>query len=299
MKRRWVQTVVGGALLLAPLVAGEAAPARACAEGIEVRFTPEKAAQGSVVLVEVCAAAPLENLRGQWSGETVHFWSDGEPRSPQRALLGVDLNRLPGKALLKVTAERDGKPVECSVTIPVEKTEFAVERLRVDKRFVELSPEDAERARREAERLQEILARVTPERLWSGGFQSPAGDVKPSGNFGKKRILNEQPRSPHAGEDFPAPAGAPVLAAQRGRVALADDLFFSGQTVMLDHGLGLFTYYAHLEKIEVKEGDMVEAGAVLGRVGATGRATGAHLHWAARLNQARVNPLDLLAVPAE
>ncbi len=293
MKRRWVQGVVVAGLLLAPPLA------RACADGIDVRFNPESARQGSVVLVEVRAAVPLENLRGQWSGETVYFWSDGGPGASQRALIGVDLSRLPGQALLKVTAERDGKPVECSVTIPVEKTEFAVERLRVPKRFVELSPEDAERARREGERLQEILARVTPERLWSGGFQSPAGDVKPSGNFGKRRILNERPRSPHAGEDFPAPVGAPVRAAQRGRVALADDLFFSGQTVVLDHGLGLFTYYAHLEKIEAKEGDVVEAGAVLGRVGATGRVTGAHLHWAARLNQARVNPLDLLTVLME
>jgi murein DD-endopeptidase MepM/ murein hydrolase activator NlpD len=252
-----------------------------------------------VVLVEVRAAVPLERLRGQWSGETVHFWSDGQPGSPQRALIGVDMNRVPGEARLGLVAERGGQRIECAVSLTVEKAEFAVERLRVPKRFVELSKEDAERAQREGERLREILAGVTPERLWSGGFRSPVGEVKPSGNFGTRRILNGEPRSPHAGEDFSAPAGAPVRAAQRGRAVLADDFFFSGRTVVLDHGLGLFTYYAHLEKIEVKEGEMVEAGAVLGRVGATGRVTGAHLHWAARLNQARVNPLDLLAVLTE
>jgi len=293
MKSCWVHAGLGAALLLA------VPEAWACAEGIEVRFTPERPAQGSVVLVEVRATAPLEGLRGQWGGETILFWSGDKPGGPLRALIGVDLSRLPGKALLKLTAERGGEPIECGVILPVAKTEFAVERLRVAKRFVELSEEDEERAEREGERLREILAVVSPVRLWAGGFVSPVGDVKASGNFGKRRILNNQPRSPHAGEDFPAPAGAPVRAAQRGRVALAEDLFFSGQTVVLDHGLGLFTYYAHLGKIEVTEGELVEAGAVLGRVGATGRVTGAHLHWAARVGQARVNPLDLLAVASE
>ncbi len=293
MKRCWVQIALGTALLLSePAV-------WACADGIDVRLSPEKATQGSVVLVEVRAKAPLEGLRGQWGGETVLFWSGDKPGGPLRALIGVDLSRLPGKALLKLTAEREGGPIECGVILPVAKTEFAVERLRVAKRFVELSQEDEERAEREGERLREILAVVSPVRLWTGGFVSPVGDVKASGNFGKRRILNNEPRSPHAGEDFPAPAGAAVRAAQRGRVALAEDLFFSGQTVVLDHGLGLFTYYAHLEAIEVKEGDVVEAGAVLGRVGATGRVTGAHLHWAARLNQARVNPMELIAVTRE
>ncbi|MGH9787649.1 MAG: M23 family metallopeptidase [Candidatus Acidiferrales bacterium] len=291
MKRCWVHAALGAALLLAPPMAGWA-----CAEGIEVRFRPERAAQGGVVLVEVRAAEALEGLRGHWGGETIHFWSDAEAGGAQRALIGVDLNRLPGKALLKLSAERAGERVECALTLAVEKSEFAVERLRVDRRFIELSKEDAARAEREGKRLQEIFSGVSPVRLWMGGFVSPVEGAKPSGNFGKRRILNNQPRSPHAGEDFSVPAGTPVRAAQRGRVALADDFFFSGQTVVLDHGLGLFTFYAHLRAIEVKEGEMVEAGAVLGRVGATGRVTGEHLHWAVRLNQARVNPLFLLSL---
>ena len=293
MKSAWVHAIVlWGLLAWAP-------GAWACANGIEVRFTPEKAAQGSVVLVEVRTAAPLEGLRGQWSGETIHFWSDGLPGSPQRALIGVDLSRLPGAARFTLIGEQAGQPVQCDVTLTVEKSDFAEERLKLPRRFVELSPEDAARAEREGERLREIFAGVSPVRLWTGEFVLPVEKVKASGNFGRRRILNSQPRSPHAGEDFSAPAGAPVLAAQRGRVVLADDLFLSGQTVVLDHGLGLFTFYAHLKALEVKEGEVVEAGAVLGRVGATGRVTGAHLHWAARLNQARVNPLDLLAVLAE
>ena len=136
---------------------------------------------------------------------------------------------------------------------------------------------------------------MTPERLWQGGFRRPL-EAEAAGNFGRRRILNDQPRASHSGEDYSAPAGTPVYAAQRGRVALADELFFSGKTVVLDHGLGLFTFYAHLQSITVEPGQVVEAGALLGRVGSTGRVTAAHLHWAARLNQARVNPRDLVAL---
>ena len=157
------------------------------------------------------------------------------------------------------------------------------------------SPADLERSQREAARLREVFAQVTPERLWQGGFRLPLA-AEAAGNFGRRRILNDQPRAPHSGEDFSAPAGTPVYAAQRGRVALGDELFFSGKTVVVDHGLGLFTFYAHLEAISVEPGQVIEAGTLLGRVGSTGRVTAAHLHWAARLNQARVNPRDLVAL---
>lgn len=164
---------------------------------------------------------------------------------------------------------------------------------------MDLSPKDLARATREAERLGRIYARVTPERLWTGGFRLPLEGTQPSDNFGRKRLLNGKPRSPHAGVDFSAPPGTSVRAPQRGRVALASALFFSGRTVVLDHGLGLFSFYGHLSALDVKEGEMVEAGDPLGRVGATGRATGPHLHWGLRLNGARVDPLDLVGLLPE
>ena len=108
------------------------------------------------------------------------------------------------------------------------------------------------------------------------------------------RILNGNPGSPHGGADFPAVTGTPVHAAQRGNVALAEELFFSGNTVVLDHGLGIYTFYGHLSEIDVKAGDALEAGAVLGKVGATGRVTGPHLHWGLTVERARVNPLLLV-----
>ncbi|HXE76118.1 MAG TPA: M23 family metallopeptidase [Candidatus Xenobia bacterium] len=251
-------------------------------------------APGGVVVVEVRGPG---SFGADWGGKPVHFWEDAEP-GVRRALLGVDLGQAPGVVMLKITAP--GTPTNsCRVPVRVKKVDYGVERLRVPRRFIELTPEDRARADREAKRLQEIYAGVTPERLWSGGFRAPVEGVKASGNFGRRRILNGQPRSPHSGEDFPADEGAPVVAAQRGRVVLAEEFFFSGNTVVLDHGLGLFTFYAHLATIAVKEGELVEAGAPVGRVGSTGRVTGDHLHWAVRINRARVSPLELVRVLKE
>jgi murein DD-endopeptidase MepM/ murein hydrolase activator NlpD len=111
-------------------------------------------------------------------------------------------------------------------------------------------------------------------------------------------VFNGKPRSSHEGADLAAPAGAPVAAPGPGRVALAEELYFSGGTVILDHGAGLFTMYFHLSRIDVKAGEDVDSGGRIGAVGATGRATGPHLHWGARLNRARINPLGLLKLPA-
>jgi murein DD-endopeptidase MepM/ murein hydrolase activator NlpD len=107
-------------------------------------------------------------------------------------------------------------------------------------------------------------------------------------------VFNGKPRSPHSGTDLTAPEGTPVQAAAGGVVALADDHYFSGRIVVLDHGGGIYTAYAHLSRIEVAAGDSVQAGETIGRVGATGRVTGAHLHWGARVGGARVNPDSLL-----
>ena len=266
-----------------------------CGDGLTLRVSSPAPVQGSLVLVEVESASPLTSLKAEWAGQTLHFWRDANP-STYRALLGVDLERTPGAAPLTFHAElASGERRACRLRATVEDGKFAVERLTLPPRFVELSPADLERSQREAARLREVFAQVTPERLWQGGFRLPLA-AEATGNFGRRRILNDQPRSPHSGEDFSAPAGTPVYAAQRGRVALADELFFSGKTVVLDHGLGLFTFYAHLQSITVEPGQVVEVGTLLGRVGSTGRVTAAHLHWAARLNQARVNPRDLVSL---
>jgi murein DD-endopeptidase MepM/ murein hydrolase activator NlpD len=158
-------------------------------------------------------------------------------------------------------------------------------------------------ARVETERghLKAALARGVAERLWRGPFRAPLEGGRPTGGFGLRRVINGQPRSPHTGYDWAAPAGTPVVAVNAGRVALVAEHFFAGRNVVLDHGLGLFTFYYHLAETRVAPDAPVAQGEVIGTVGATGRVTGAHLHFAVTLAGARVDPEALLAleVPAE
>lgn len=290
------------AVLLASLPA--AAPAGAsppCAGGLDLRLSAPRATQGEILLAELHHAAPLAEVTGELAGVRVPFWPDASAAGGTasfHALLGIDLERAAGAYDFTVTARTPaGDTLHCAAQVVVAKGKFRIERLRLPRRFVELNQEDLERSQREASRLLDLYSQVTPQRLWQGSFLEPVTGVAGSGNFGRRRILNGQPRSPHSGEDFPAPAGAPVHAAQRGRVVLAEELFFAGNAVLLDHGLGLYTFYAHLESIAVRTGDMVEAGQQIGTVGATGRVTGAHLHWAARLLRARISPVLLLSLP--
>jgi murein DD-endopeptidase MepM/ murein hydrolase activator NlpD len=157
-------------------------------------------------------------------------------------------------------------------------------------------------ARVETERgeLRTALAAGASERLWRGPFRVPVEGGQPTGGFGVRRLINGQPRSPHTGYDWAAPVGTPVVAANAGRTVLVTEHFFAGRNVVVDHGLGLFTLYYHLTETRVEPGESVAAGQVIGTVGATGRVTGPHLHFAVLLNGARVDPEALLRlVPPE
>ncbi len=295
--------IVAAFLTALPIPASAQGAANPCGKDVELRLTPANTMQGGLLRLEVRAASPLEKLKAEWAGRALPFWQDAtgkDGKNVQRALLGIDLDHPVGRYHLTLTAEAGhGRAVKCAALVSVKAGKFAIERLRVAQKFVEPNPKEIERANQERQRLREIFATVTPERLWAGSFRLPLDDAKSAGNFGRRRVLNGQPGSPHGGEDFPAVTGTPVHAPQHGRVVLAEELFFSGNTVVLDHGLGLYTFYGHLSSIAVSVGDAVEPGAVLGQVGATGRVTGPHLHWGVTLNQARVNPLQLVALPPE
>jgi murein DD-endopeptidase MepM/ murein hydrolase activator NlpD len=160
--------------------------------------------------------------------------------------------------------------------------------------FVNPPAAEAERIATEAKRLAGLFTHATP-RAWRGSFQLPVPGEATS-SFGRLTVLNGSPRGRHQGADFRAATGTPVLAPNAGRVVLAEDLYFSGNTVVLDHGLGMFSLLAHLSRIDVAHGQEVERGVVLGASGATGRVTGPHLHWALRLSEFSVDPLSVVAV---
>ena len=303
--RRWLPFRVGlGALSLLGFlvlsIPARAGDARDCGNGIRLRLSAPQASQGSLLLIDVQTIATTAKLNAEWSNHTLSLWRVSRRDNLQRGLIAIDLEHPAGKFKLNLSAElSDGKQVTCAAAVSVLAGHFAIESLHVEARFVQPAPEELERAKKETARLKEIFARVTAEKLWQGSFRMPITGTHTARNFGRRRVLNGQAGSPHTGVDIPALSGTPVHAPQRGRVVLAEPLFFSGNTVILDHGLGLYTFYGHLESISVQVGDLVAPGALLGKVGATGRVTGPHLHWGVTLNQSRVNPLQLLTLPAD
>ncbi len=271
----------------------------ATAQVLELRITHRARSlqPGEVVLLILESPKALRAVRGTAFGKTFPFYSDQSGRV-WRGLIGIDLETRAGKYFARLHGSSvDGAPFDRTYPLNVRDKRFLTRRLTVEERFVTPPKEEEERIRRESRRTEAIFETVTPERIWRGSFTVPV--KAPAGSsFGRGSILNGKPRSPHSGTDFSADTGTPVRAPNSGRIVLAADLYFSGNTVIVDHGLGLYSFLAHLSQFSVLEGDGVKAGQVIGRVGATGRATGPHLHWSVRLAGMRVDPLSLVAALA-
>ena len=246
---------------------------------------------GELVVLTIAAAPGTTNVRVRaFNRDAIPFRLDDHR---WRALVGIDLDTRPGTYPVRI--EADGHSERTVYDLVVRPRRFPTRRLSVDPEFV--NPPASARARidREAALLDEVRGRSSPERLWTQPFVRPVPEAANSA-FGTRSIFNGAPRNPHGGADFMSPPGAPVHAPNAGRVVIARDLYFSGNTVLIDHGLGLFSTLAHLSAFEVHEGDRVTAGQIVGRVGATGRVTGPHLHWGVTAGGARVDPLSVLAL---
>jgi murein DD-endopeptidase MepM/ murein hydrolase activator NlpD len=210
-------------------------------------------------------------------------------------LIGVDLETAPGTYPVQVSAESaDARPLTATHPLIVAARRFPTRNLRVAPVYVEPPAAEIERIAADTARLDALFKTTTGQSL-PGRFKAPIA-ASPQNTFGARSIFNGQPRSPHAGTDFRAPSGTPIVAPAAGAVVLTDDLFFTGRTVAIDHGLGLISVLAHMSKIAVHVGDTVGPGDAVGEVGATGRATGPHLHWSVRLNGARVDPMSVVEV---
>jgi murein DD-endopeptidase MepM/ murein hydrolase activator NlpD len=205
----------------------------------------------------------------------------------------IDLLRSPGPVELART--RAGRRE--SISIRVGDYPYPVQRLTLPKAQVDLSAEDLARVRRENRDIGRLWRRSGP-RQFTLPLHPPLDPLPEGGRFGSRRVINGQPKSPHSGADYSAPAGAPILAVGDGEVALVGDHFFAGRSVFIDHGDGLISMYFHMSQVGVKQGENVRRGQRIGAVGSTGRATGPHLHFGIRWHRARIAPALLLSDPA-
>ena len=253
---------------------------------------PLKTFPGDVLRADLKVAKGVEAVNVFFGSQRIAF-QPGASAGEWLGLVGIDLEAKPGRYSLKGTVSfTDGQKVELEQVFQVLPKAFPVQRIQVEEKYVTLDPKAEKRAEEESKKLKAIWETSTPQKLWQGRFLTPVASQLTSG-FGRRRIVNNQPRSPHSGVDLKATTGTSIRAGNTGKVVLAEDLYFSGNTVVLDHGFGLYTFYAHCSSMSVKPGDMVTRGQVIAQVGATGRVTGPHLHWACRVNEARVNPLEL------
>lgn len=255
-------------------------------------------APGEILFARLQDASAIQKVMIRFNQSSYELGGEEAGLEPF-VLIGLDLGLRPGKAVLEVVfVGKSPQSETLSQEIFLEPRDFPVKKLWVEERYVTPPPEVQERIAWEADLLRTIYQIVTPRWLAEGAFILPhEGRMAP--NFGERRVYNNIPRSVHSGVDISAPAGDPVRAANTGRVVLARDLYFSGKTVILDHGLGLFTHYGHFSQIKVRRGELVRKGEVIGLVGSTGRSTGPHLHWGVRILESRVDPAALLRLPFE
>jgi murein DD-endopeptidase MepM/ murein hydrolase activator NlpD len=281
-------SVLGSALLLSSLLAGQLF-ARPGAKATVAQ--PTEVFQGDIVAIKIPGAG-LAAVEGRIGKATVPFYR--RPSGAYTALVGADLDAKPGVVTLTVKATTTtGTEHNSQVNLRIKPKSFKKESFSVASEFDQLSPETLERIRHDQEQFSSAFMSSTPERLWDGVFLLPISSEVTS-PFGYRRVINGTPRAPHTGVDLKAAFGTPVIAPNHGRVVLVGDFFFSGQSVVLDHGGGLYTVYFHLAEYKVEMGVPVRKGDVIGLSGMTGRVTGPHLHWGARINGARVDPFELL-----
>jgi murein DD-endopeptidase MepM/ murein hydrolase activator NlpD len=280
-----VMSVVLATICLAYGVASAAQPAK----GAGAQAT--KVLQGEIVELEVSGAG-LTAVEGRLDAERVYFYPT--ETGLYTALVGVDMEAKPG--LTKVTVKgttQSGTQRETQFLLMVKTKVFKKESFSVAPEFDQLSAATLEKIRWEQKEFARAFATSSAQRFWESPFLAPVRqDI--SSPFGYRRVINGTPRAPHTGTDLRAPMGTEVIAANHGRVVLAGDFYFAGKSMVLDHGGGLHTMYFHLSEVKFDEGAEVRKGDVLALSGMTGRVTGPHLHWGARLNGTRVDPFELI-----
>lgn len=298
---RLLQSGRAAAVLL--LLVGSAAWGPLAADqrpALRIEMSPRALRPGQVALVTVRAPAPLLSVEGEAFDQAVVFWpteyAATEAGLVWQGLVAVPVDAPAGTHELSLTATTDdGKVMPARARLRTVAARFATRRLTVDPRFANPPASALPRIEEESRILAEVFGAPATARAWRGAFSRPVKGASTS-SFGRLSIINGERRGRHMGADFKAGVGTPVVAPNAGTVVLAADRYLAGQTVVVDHGAGLFSLFAHLSGMAVKAGDRVERGTLLGQAGATGRVTGPHLHWSVRVGGTTVDPLSLVAV---
>ena len=270
-------------------------PTRGSCAGARLVTRPERPRAGTLFRVRVERAPEGVELRATVAGEPLHFVAAAGAREAFAAApIEAD-----APLAIAVACSLAGRADSLGASVALTAADYPVERLRVAPRFS--APPDsalAARLQREAAMAADVSRRShdTP-RLWTARFRRPR-ESRVTSAFGRSREFNGAITSRHLGTDYAGAVGAPVRAANRGVVRLVDAFFLGGNVVYLDHGAGIVTAYLHLSAQDVAVGDTVQRGDVIGKVGATGRVTGPHLHWITRYGAVTVDPASVLAMTA-
>jgi hypothetical protein len=261
----------------------------------DVRLEFRSLLQGEIVRIQVAGKGLIRQAEVLFMGKT-YVMGHGSNTDLWLTFLGLDLGMESGAYPVEISLLfHDGHHRNIQREILVGERDFPTKKLWVKQEYVTPPKEVLERIRWESQLLDQIYDIFTVQWYGQGPFIIPT-EGEANDNFGERRIFNNEPRSQHSGVDISSPFGAPVRASNSGRVVLAKNLYFAGNTVIIDHGLGVFTSYLHFSKILVNRGDMVRKGEIIGEIGATGRVTGPHLHWGVRVSGSRIDPFSLLSL---
>lgn len=260
---------------------------------------PEKVARGDAFLARAVSDTPVDKFVFHWRGKTYHSnarHKTGENGVWTEMLLPVPLDEKSQRLNLGLGAtggENANAIASVSTDINLFDRARPVQKLTVDKKYVDPPASEKERIRQDREKVRAALGMTLPERMWTLPLQRPVpGSV--SSLFGMKRVFNGQPKSVHRGLDLRGATGTPIKACADGEVVLVDNLYYSGNTVYVNHGEGVFSAYLHMSEPKVRVGQRVFRGDVVGLVGATGRVTGPHLHLSLMVQGQSVDPQPLL-----
>ena len=260
----------------------------------QVMLDPPDVTNGHVILVNIITGLDSDSVQLMHGDRFIHM-SENPTRDKGHyfALVGIPYYSKKGRSQLTLRWNDVAGFVEEEVPFQIIAGQYQSERLKVKPGKVSPSKAAVERIRQERKEVKKIYADGHFDRLWTAPFAKPLQSAVTS-PFGSKRLFNGSTKSFHSGLDFRAAVGTPIFAANSGIVKLAKDLFFSGNIVIIDHGMGVFTNYAHLSRIDVSPGQFVRCGEQIGLAGATGRVNGPHLHWGAKVSGVTVNPMELI-----